>query len=79
MPKILYPPDGAVVSWDGAEVPLEAAGGRGPLRWLVDGRPLAPAASRHALYWRPDGPGFAQLTVIDAQGRSARATVRLAP
>ena len=78
-PKILYPPDGAVVSWDGAEVPLEAAGGRGPLRWLVDGRPLAPAASRRALYWRPDGPGFAQLTVIDAQGRSARATVRLAP
>jgi len=78
-PKILYPPDGAVVSWDGAEVPLEAAGGRGPLRWLVDGRPLAPATPRHALYWRPDGPGFAQLTVIDAQGRSARATVRLAP
>jgi penicillin-binding protein 1C len=78
-PKILYPPDGAVVSWDGAEVPLEAAGGRGPLRWLVDGRPLVPAASRRALYWRPDGSGFAQLTVIDAQGRSARATVRLAP
>jgi penicillin-binding protein 1C len=78
-PKILYPPDGAVVSWDGAEVPLEAAGGRGPLRWLVDGRPLAPAASRRALYWQPDGPGFARLTVIDAQGRSARATVRLAP
>src|SRR5436309_13553071 len=78
-PKILYPPDGAVVSWDGAEVPLEAAGGRGPLRWLVDGRPLAPAASRRALYRRPDGPGFARLTVIDAQGRSARATVRLAP
>ncbi|TMJ72024.1 MAG: hypothetical protein E6G73_13790, partial [Alphaproteobacteria bacterium] len=36
-------------------------------------------ASRRALYWQPDGPGFARLTVIDAQGRSARATVRLAP
>jgi penicillin-binding protein 1C len=78
-PKILYPPDGAVVSWDGAEVPLEATGGRGPLRWLVDGRPLAAARPRRDLYWRPDGAGFAQLTVIDAQGRSARATVRLAP
>jgi penicillin-binding protein 1C len=78
-PKILYPPDGAVVSWDGAELPLEAAGGRGPLRWLVDGRPIAPPAPRQPLYWRPDGPGFAQLAVIDAQGRSARATVRLAP
>ena len=30
------------------------------------------------LYWRPEGLGFAQLTVIDAQGRSARATIRLA-
>jgi penicillin-binding protein 1C len=77
-PKILYPPDGATVAWDGAALPLEAAGGRGPLRWLVDGRPLAPAATRRPLYWRPDGLGFAQLTVIDAQGRSARATVRLA-
>ncbi|MBV8492564.1 MAG: penicillin-binding protein 1C, partial [Alphaproteobacteria bacterium] len=78
-PKILYPPDGAVVAWDGAAVPLEAAGGHGTLRWLVDGRPLAPAAPRRALVWQPDGPGFAQLTVIDAQGHSARATVRLVP
>src|SRR5262249_33004234 len=78
-PKILYPPDGGVGGWDGAEVPLEASGGRGPLRWLVDGHPLAPAAPRRPLYWRPEGPGFAQLTVIDAQGRSARATVRLSP
>jgi penicillin-binding protein 1C len=78
-PKILYPPDGAVVAWDGGELPLEAAGGNGPLRWLVDGRPLSPAAPRRALYWRPEEPGFARLTVIDAHGRSARATVRLMP
>jgi penicillin-binding protein 1C len=78
-PKILYPPDGAIVAWDGAALPLEAAGGHGPLRWLIDGRPLAPAMPRRPLYWRPDGLGFAELTVIDAQGRSARATVRLAP
>src|SRR5207253_10508667 len=37
-PRILYPPDGAVVAWDGASVPLEASG-KGPLHWLVDGRP----------------------------------------
>jgi len=35
-------------AWDGAAVPLEAAGGHGALRWLVDGRPLAPAATRRA-------------------------------
>jgi penicillin-binding protein 1C len=78
-PKILYPPDGAVVAWDGAALPLEAAGGRGPLRWLVDGRPLPPAAPRRTPYWQPAEPGFVRLTVIDAEGHSARATVRLAP
>jgi penicillin-binding protein 1C len=78
-PKILYPPDGATVAWDGAELPLEAAGGSGTLRWLVDGRPLPPATPRRPLYWQPDGTGFIRLTVIDDRGRSARATVRLAP
>jgi len=78
-PKILYPPDGATVAWDGASLPLEAAGGKGPLRWLVDGRPLPPAQPRRTLYWQPAEPGFVRLTVIDAQGHSARATVRLAP
>jgi len=78
-PKILYPPDGATVAWDGAELPLEAAGGSGTLRWLVDGRPLPPATPRRPLYWQPDCTGFVRLTVIDANGRSARATVRLAP
>jgi penicillin-binding protein 1C len=78
-PKIVYPPDGSTVDWHGEEVPLEAAGGTGPLRWLADGKPLPPAAPRRALYWTPSGTGFARLTVIDALGRSAHATVRLEP
>jgi len=78
-PKILYPPDGATVAWHGEEVPLEAAGGSSPLRWLVDGRPVPPAQPRRALYWTPDGIGFARLTVVDTLGRSAHATVRLEP
>jgi penicillin-binding protein 1C len=78
-PKILYPPDGATVAWHGEEVPLEAAGGSGGLRWLVDGRPLPPSEPRRTLFWSPAGAGFARLTVIDATGRSAHATVRLEP
>jgi penicillin-binding protein 1C len=78
-PQILYPPDGAVVAWDGSALPLEAAGGRGKLRWLVDGKPLPEAPPRRTLHWQPDEIGFARLTVIDAEGRSARAIVRLAP
>jgi penicillin-binding protein 1C len=78
-PKILYPPDGSIVEWHGEEVPLEAAGGRGPLRWLADGRPLAQSAPRQELFWTPAGVGFARLTVVDAAGRSAHATVRFQP
>ena len=78
-PKILYPPDGSIVEWHGEEVPLDAGGGSGPLRWLVDGRPLPPGAPRKELFWKPAGIGFARLTVIDAAGHSAHATVRLAP
>ena len=78
-PKILYPPDGATVAWDGAALPLEASGGKGPFRWLVDGQPLPPAQPRRTLYWQPAELGFVRLTVIDTKGHSARATVRLAP
>jgi penicillin-binding protein 1C len=78
-PKILYPPNGSTVAWGGGDIPLEAKGGAGALRWLVDGRPLAPAPPRHAPSWQPAGMGFASLTVIDALGRSAHATVRLEP
>ena len=78
-PKIIYPPDGALIEWRGEEVPLEAIGGKQPLRWLVDGRPLAPAAPRRGIYWQPEGTGFAQFSVIDAAGRSAHSTVRLSP
>ncbi|MBV9554805.1 MAG: penicillin-binding protein 1C, partial [Alphaproteobacteria bacterium] len=78
-PKIVYPPDGATVEWHGEGVPLEAAGGQGQLRWLVDGRPLPPGQPRRTLYWSPSGIGFSRLTVLDAAGRSAHATVRLEP
>ena len=78
-PKILYPPDGSVVAWTGQELPLEASDGNGPLRWLVDDRPLPPGRPRRTVFWHPDGPGFTRLTVIDGNGNSARATVRLVP
>jgi penicillin-binding protein 1C len=78
-PKIVYPPDGSIVEWHGEAVPLEAAGGSAPLRWLADGKPLPQAPPRRELFWDPDGVGFARLTVIDAAGRSAHATVRLEP
>ena len=78
-PQIVYPPDGALIEWRGEELPLEAVGGRRPLRWLVDGRPLPSTPPRRPIYWQPEGVGFARLTVIDGEGRSAHSTVRLSP
>jgi penicillin-binding protein 1C len=78
-PKIVYPPDGALIEWRGEEVPLEVSGGKGPFCWLVDGKLLQSGPPRRQVYWQPEGIGFAQLAVIDAEGRSARSTVRLSP
>ena len=78
-PRITFPPDGAVIEWRGGEMPLEAIGGKQPLRWLVDGRPLTQEPPRRGIRWQPEGIGFVQLSVIDAAGRSAHSTVRLSP
>ena len=50
-------------------VPPKTKGGAGPVRWLVNRQPL-----RDAL-WRPDGPGGATITALDARGQWATATV----
>jgi penicillin-binding protein 1C len=81
---IAFPPDGAVVELKrgGANtayerLPLAAEGGRKPLKWLVNGRPIASHPYRRQARWAPDGEGFVKITVIDADGRVASATSRL--
>ncbi|MBX3500092.1 MAG: penicillin-binding protein 1C [Alphaproteobacteria bacterium] len=78
-PRILYPPAAAVIDLgaDDAIVPLQADGGSGQLRWLIDGKPLPPDRFAKDQTWRPDGPGVTQITVVDSQGRSASALVRI--
>jgi penicillin-binding protein 1C len=80
-PRILFPPDGAVMEWrpdDGAHggLPLKAEGGAKPLAWIVNGTPLEkPTLAGTA--WQPDGDGFARIAVVDADGRSAQVRVRV--
>ena len=68
-----FPPDGATLKLSRRggfrPVPLRAKGGAGPVRWLVNGRPMDDPV------WRPDGPGAATITALDNRGQSARATV----
>jgi len=80
---VSFPPDGAVVELRAGEggayaaLPLIADGGRKPLRWLVNGVPVEASPQRRRADWRPDGEGFVQITVIDADGAAARAQVLL--
>lgn len=77
-PRISFPPNGATVSiLDKAKpepLPLKAQGGRAPLQWVINGTPVADSTNP---WWTPDAEGFAQITVVDADGRSDTAQIRL--
>jgi penicillin-binding protein 1C len=78
-PHFVFPPDGSSVEADGlgpsARGLALAARGQG-LHWYVEGQPLATGADGQAI-WRPAAPGFYRLEVTDAEGRKARARVRV--
>ena len=80
-PRIMFPPNGARLELTGGRHPdpmaLKIAGGRAPLTVMVNGVPLHTQTGRHTLFFEPDGPGFARLTVMDARGLSDSVTVRL--
>jgi penicillin-binding protein 1C len=76
-PEIVFPPNGARVelasTTDGGKLPLvlKINGGKAPYRWLANGAPLPDTSRKRTQRWTPDGPGFSQLTVIDANGKAA--------
>ena len=55
---------------------LMAEGGRRPLVWLVDGRPVARGQDREVL-WQPLRTGSVRVSVVDSDGRSDAASVTL--
>ena len=76
-PEIVFPPNGARVelasNLAGEKMPLvlKLNGGKAPYRWLANGIPLPDASRRRTQRWVPDGSGFSELTVIDANGKAA--------
>ncbi|MBR0674499.1 hypothetical protein, partial [Neoroseomonas soli] len=77
--RLLFPPPGAAVAEGAGPVTLRAAGGRRPLAFLVDGAPIAHEAARREAAWEPPGPGFYRVTVLDADGAAASASIRVRP
>lgn len=75
--RLLFPPDGAELSRDELGLVLRAEGGRRPMRWLVDGRPLQTTPHRRDAAWRPQEPGFYRVSIVDADGASASVSVRI--
>ena len=71
--RMMFPPGNVDLAFaPSSAIDLRAVGGRPPYRWIADGTPLAPRAR-----WAPSGPGFSHLTVIDRDGQSASADIKL--
>jgi penicillin-binding protein 1C len=76
-PKLAFPPDGAVMALSGGPLVVKLRDGTPPFAVLADGRPMATGERRRVIALPAPGRGFTELAVIDAAGRTARATVEL--
>jgi penicillin-binding protein 1C len=80
--KIAYPPDGARIDLGldhppDARLALKVQGGAPPFTWMVNGAPVGEPDLRRQSQWRPDGAGFARVSIIDSRGASDSVMVRL--
>jgi penicillin-binding protein 1C len=73
----MFPPNGARLAGESNELALKVAGGVGPLTLLVNGVPRPSGTGQRTLFFTPDGPGFARLTVMDARGVADSVVVRI--
>ncbi len=76
-PSVVFPPDGAEVELLPEGLLVKVEGGRGPFTWMADGQPLRVAERGRSAMLTLPGQGFVTLSVIDAEGRSARTRVRV--
>ena len=82
-PEFAFPPDAARVDLGlsagltPSALALKIRSGTPPFVWMVNGRPLATDAYDRSAAWLPDGPGFATISVVDAEGQSDRVRVFL--
>lgn len=74
--RLTYPPDGAELELAG-DLVAKARGGRGPWTFLLNGAPVLVSSPQAQAVLPSPGPGFAQLTVIDSDGASATAAIRI--
>jgi penicillin-binding protein 1C len=76
-PKIVFPPNGARLAAEGSDMALKISGGVQPLTLLVNGVPRRTEGGQRTMFFTPDGPGFARLTVMDARGAVDSVVIRI--
>ena len=81
-PEIAFPADGVEVDLGltaGADLPLtiKVRNGVPPFTFFANGAPVDRSAFARQGSWKPDGPGYVTLSVLDAEGRSASVKVRV--
>ena len=74
-PKLTFPPEGAEVERLNGAVLVKLSGGTLPLTLMADGVPLRTGLHERSALLTLPGAGFVTLSVIDAEGRSARIRV----
>ena len=76
-PKLAFPPDGARLTRSEAGVIVKVRDGRPPFTWLANGAPILRSVQTREAQLPLSEIGFVKLSVIDKDGRAARATIRL--
>lgn len=76
-PELAFPPDGARLTLDRGALAVKLRAGVPPFTVLGNGAPLLTGVTRRDVWIEGLAPGFLTLSVIDAQGRVARADLRL--
>jgi penicillin-binding protein 1C len=76
-PKLIFPPDGATLAQMDGAVPVKVRDGTPPFSWVANGRVVQSGIYRREALLPDLGLGFSQLSVVDAEGRAARVTIRV--
>ncbi|WP_435257375.1 penicillin-binding protein 1C [Thioclava sp. FR2] len=76
-PAVAFPPEGSEVELLPSGLLVKVQGGQGPFTWLANGVPLAVAQRGRSTVLNLPDSGFYTLSVIDAEGRSARTKIRV--
>ena len=76
-PRLTFPPEGASLVLTAGGLPVKIERGQAPFTWFANGAPVLLATYEREARLELSGPGFVTLSVVDAQGRSARVLVEV--